>query len=224
MNLKGKFLMKYKAVLFDLDGTLVDSLKDIANSMNAVLARFGYPTHHIQSYKYFVGDGTKSLVLRSLPEMHKSEEIVSLCFNAVKEEYGKHWADNLRLYDGITELLDELQIRKLKLTILSNKYDDLTKIVVTKFLSNWNFEEIFGIRPDIPKKPNPMAAKLIAKKIDILPGEFIYLGDTDTDMKTASAAGMYAVGALWGFREAEELISSGAQVLIEHPLDLLKLL
>ena len=216
--------MKYKAVLFDLDGTLVDSLKDIANSMNAVLARFGYPTHHIQSYKYFVGDGTKSLVLRSLPEMHKSEEIVSLCLNAMKEEYRKHWADNLRTYDGITQLLDELQIRNLKLTILSNKSNDLTRMVVTKFLSNWNFEEVFGIRPDIPKKPNPMAAKLIAKKIDILPGEFIYLGDTDTDMKTANAAGMYAVGVLWGFREAEELISSGAQTLIKYPLDLLKLL
>jgi len=216
--------MKYKAVLFDLDGTLIDSLEDIANSMNTVLTRFGYPTHHIQSYKYFVGDGMKNLVLRSLPETHKSEEIVSLCFNAVKEEYGKHWADNLRTYDGITQLLDELQIRNLKLTILSNKSNDLTRMVVTKFLSNWNFEEVFGIRPDIPKKPNPMVAKLIAKKIDILPGEFIYLGDTDTDMETANAAGMYAVGALWGFRTAEELISSGAQTLIKYPLDLLKLL
>lgn len=216
--------MKYKAVLFDLDGTLIDSLEDIANSMNTVLTRFGYPTHHIQSYKYFVGDGMENLVLRSLPETHKSEEIVSLCFNAVKEEYGKHWADNLHAYDGITQLLDELQMRNLKLTILSNKPNDLTKIVVTKFLSNWNFEEVFGAHPNMPKKPNPMAAKLIAKKIDILPGEFIYLGDTDTDMETANAAGMYAVGALWGFRTAEELISSGAQTLIKYPLDLLKLL
>jgi phosphoglycolate phosphatase len=214
--------MKYRAVLFDLDGTLLDTLRDLADSMNRVLAGMGYPIHDTKKYQYFVGDGMEMLAHSALPP-GTSNETTAQCVSFMKEEYGKHWADKTHPYKGIPELLESLVGRDVKMTILSNKPDDLTRVVVNKLLPQWRFKAVVGARAGIPKKPDPTMALEIANNLNILPSEFLYLGDTDTDMKTANAAGMYSVGALWGFRTADELTKAGAKTLIKNPMELMKL-
>lgn len=216
--------MTYEAVLFDLDGTLLDTLRDLADSMNSALKSMGFPSHDVEKYKYFVGDGMYNLVLRTLPPNIREETIIKKCLVKMEDEYSKRWADTTRPYKGIPELLDRLDGLGLKKAVLSNKPHDFTKLIVDKLLSKWSFDTVLGQREGVPKKPDPAAALEIVDKLDIPPEKFLYLGDTNTDMKTANAAGMYAVGVLWGFREADELIENGARVLIKSPMDLLDIL
>jgi len=216
--------MKHKAVIFDLDGTLLDTIQDLADSVNIVLRSFGFPEHDVESYKVFVGDGIEELARRALPENHRDEATLARSISAIREQYSKRWANNTCPYKGITELLDALTARNIKIAILSNKPDDSTKATVSRFLPNWHFDPIVGASPSVPKKPNPKAALGIARGLGMSPDELIYVGDTATDMATAIAAGMYPVGALWGFRTAEELTQSGAKKLIKEPGDLLELL
>ncbi len=214
--------MKFRAVLFDLDGTLLDTIDDLADSMNTVLKKFGFPRHEVEKYKYFVGDGMDILVRRALPESCRDEELVSSCIQAMKEEYSLHWADKTRPYSGIPELLDAFSSGGIQLSILSNKPHVPTVAVVSIMLAKWKFEMIIGVKEGVPKKPDPASAIGIANNLGILPQDFIYIGDTDTDMKTAIAAGMFPVGALWGFRTGEELIKAGARILVKNPADMLR--
>jgi len=216
--------MKFQAVIFDLDGTLLDTLTDIADSMNTVLARFGFPTHPVNAYRYFTGGGTEYLVKLSLPEKHRDNQTVSKCLTAHKKEYQKRWANNTKPYDGIPELLDGLEKLGLPKAVLSNKPDEFTQIMVKTLLPRWSFSTICGEQPEIPRKPDPSAALEIARRLKIPPEKFLYLGDSNTDMQTANSAGMYAVGVLWGFRTAEELLANGAKILIKTPLDVLPLI
>lgn len=216
--------MKFKAVIFDLDGTLLNTIDDLANSMNAVLERSGHPTHGNDAYKYFVGDGMRNLVIRALPEDKRDDASVELCLAEMKKEYGNRWDEKTRPYEGIPELLEALSERGLKLAVLSNKPDNMTQLVISKLLSQWHFDIVAGEKSGVPKKPDPAGAVAIAEKFGIKPGEILYLGDTDVDMKTASSAGMYAVGVLWGFRKSGELIEGGARILISRPEVLLDLL
>ena len=216
--------MGFKAVLFDLDGTLLDTIEDLADSMNIVLTRMGFPTHEAAAYKYHVGDGVRELAVRVLPENHKDGDTIKKCIAAMRQEYGSRWDKKTHPYPGIPELLDALTARGIKMAVLSNKPDPNTKVVVAKLLPKWRFDYVAGERAGIPRKPDPGAALSIAEQLDIAPKEFLYLGDTNTDMKTACAAGMYPVGALWGFRTADELLASGAKALIKHPTELLALL
>lgn len=216
--------MKYRAVLFDLDGTLLDTLDDLADSMNNILERSGYPKHDRNSYKYFVGDGMFNLVKRALPDEMRSDADVEYYFAAMREEYGRRWDEKTKPYEGIPELLDSLKEKGLKMAILSNKSHYFTKLVVEKLLAKWTFDLIFGERPGVPKKPNPAGAAEISSLLGIPAKEFLYLGDTNVDMKTATAADMYPLGALWGFRKADELVEGGARLLIPKPEALLDLL
>lgn len=217
--------MKFKAVLFDVDGTLVDSLGDLADSMNITLHRFGFPVHEPEEYKYFVGDGMENLVRRALPDGERHEEaVVRKCLLSMRSEYAKRWKTKTRPYDGIPALLDSLTHLGIRMAILSNKPDDFTRQVVSELLPRWQFEQVVGERPSIPRKPDPTSALWIAGICKIPPADFLYVGDTGTDMRTANAAGMYAVGVLWGFREADELLMSGARVLIKSPSELITLL
>jgi len=217
-------MSQFKAVIFDLDGTLLDTIEDLADSMNAVLAEAGYPLHGIQSYKYFVGKGMKNLVYNALPPEHRNEETIKVFTQKMKEEYAKRWNVKTRPYDGIPELLDILEVKRIDKAVLSNKPDNFTKIIIKELLPKWKFAVVFGERDSIPRKPDPTGALEIAHILNLKPHEILYLGDTGTDMKTAVSAGMYAVGALWGFREKDELIANRAKVVIEHPLELLNLL
>lgn len=216
--------MTYRAVLFDLDGTLLDSLQDLASSCNRALQRHGYPTHPVDPYRYFVGDGVEMLVRRAMPASAVSDERVAELLRDFRADYLERWTENTRPYPGVPELLDALAERGLRLCVLSNKSDDLTRLFVARLLPRERFEVVLGATAELPKKPAPEAPLHIAARMSVPPSEFLYLGDTATDMRTAVAAGMYPVGVLWGFRTAEELRDAGARVLIDRPADLLALL
>jgi len=213
--------IKFQAVLFDLDGTLLDTLADMANATNAALTRLGFPTHPRDAYRYFLGDGMDCLVRRAVPDEKHDGETLKKCHDAILAEYESCWAENTRPYPGIPELLAELDQRGIIKVVLSNKPDAFTKQTVEKLLGEFHFEIVRGATPEMPTKPDPAGAIRIAEVLDIPPDRFIYLGDTDTDMQTARAAGMFGAGALWGFRTSEELSANGAQVLPKAPLDLL---
>ena len=215
----------FRAIILDLDGTLLDTLEDLADSMNGTLSHFGFPVHALEKYKYFVGNGIEKLVKRSLPGSAKNDpQAISQCLEMMRQTYERNWNVKSRPYPGIPELLDSLSVRGLNMAVLSNKPHDFTLKIIEKLLPAWRFDPIMGERPPIPRKPDPSSALEIANRLGVEPAGFLFLGDTATDMKTANAAGMFAVGALWGFRNAEELIASGAGKLIAKPAELLELL
>jgi phosphoglycolate phosphatase len=217
--------MAHSAVLFDLDGTLLDTLADLGDSMNTVLSSLGYPVHRMDAYRYFVGDGIENLVLRSLPEAARADEaLVRESVRKMRAEYSARWKDKTRLYDGIAELLDTLLAWGVKTAILSNKPHPAVLEVVAHFLGKWRFDAVLGARPGVPIKPDPGSAAEVCRLLDAPPEAFLYLGDTNTDMITAGLAGMFSVGVLWGFRTEEELRASGAKALIHRPLEALGLL
>ncbi len=214
--------MSFKAVIFDLDGTLLDSLSDLAHAMNSVLEQMGFSPHPIQDYRYYVGEGITTLAERVLPQAKRNTETIASCVEHMKEHYRKSWAVQTRPYPGVAELLTGLQDLGILMNILSNKVDEFTQVMVRTLLADWRFTAVKGIRPGIPRKPDPRGALSISRECDMLPGEMIFLGDTHTDMETALAAGMFAVGALWGFRTRAELERSGAQALVHTPTELLQ--
>lgn len=216
--------MKYKAIIFDLDGTLLNTLDDLGNAVNRVLLDMGFPAHALDEYRSFIGDGVAKLINRALPEKNRDEDTVRACLQGYREDYHKNWNVHTRPYEGIPELLDALKEQGLKVAVLSNKPHDAANLCVTEFLSKWRFDVVLGHRDGTPHKPDPAGALEISKRLNISPAEFLYLGDSGVDMETAIAARMFPVGALWGFREAEELEKSGAQALISHPLEVLNLL
>lgn len=211
--------MRFGGVIFDMDGTLLDTIDDLANSMNRVLERHGYPMHPVDAYRYFVGEGMEMLVRKALPIGRDDRKTIAECLAAMHKEYGRGWADRSKLYPGIRELLDFLEGQKIPKAILSNKPDGFTKTMTKAFLSEWTFCEVRGESPSTPRKPNPAAALEIASGMGHKPENIVYIGDSSIDMQTASRAGMYSVGALWGFRTADELKSNGARVLVERPED-----
>ncbi len=213
--------MKYRAVIFDLDGTLLDTLDDLADAANRVLADAGLPVHPRNAYRYFVGNGLPMLIRRILPQDRRGDEEVGRLSLAFREDYGQNWHVKTKLYAGVAAMLTGLRERGVVLAVLSNKPDDFTRICVRRFLGGWRFEVVLGQRSGVPKKPDPAGALEIAGLLDLPPAEILYLGDSDTDMKTARAAGMFPVGAAWGFRTAEELRASGAAELAGRPEELL---
>jgi phosphoglycolate phosphatase len=217
--------MAHQAVLFDLDGTLLDTLEDLADTMNRVLRTNGLPMHPTASYRYFVGDGVQTLVLRAIPqEMRGDEETVRKLESEMREEYRLSWDRKTRPYEGAAGLLARLTEMGIKRAVLSNKPHGLVAEMLDRYFPGVFFEAAFGNRPGIPKKPDPAAALEISRICGVPPASFLYLGDTDTDMRTARAAGMSPVGALWGFREEDELRRAGAERLIAAPPELIALL
>jgi len=216
--------MHFSAIIFDLDGTLLDTLRDIANAANTVLAGHGIPTRDIDEYRYFVGDGMRMLIHRALPEGKRSGETMDDLVEEFRRVYVRNWNVTTRPYPGVSDMLDAVSSRPLGLAVLSNKPDNFTKMCVTEFLSAWTFDVVLGSRPEAPRKPDPTTALAIARTLGVVPKQILYLGDSAVDMKTATAAGMFPVGALWGFRSRTELEESGAQALIERPADLVPLL
>ncbi len=216
--------MKFKAVLFDLDGTLLDTLADLADSANFALEQMGFPTHPVDAYKIFVGDGVINLAARSIPDDSSNPTNIDKMVTIMRDEYSRRWNNKTKPYDGIADMLDSLSNDGLKLSVLSNKPHDFTLLCVEEFLGKWHFDVVQGVTDSVEPKPDPTGAIKVSQELDVPTEEFLYLGDTNTDMQTATAAGMYAVGVLWGFRSAEELEANGAKVLIEHPRELFELL
>lgn len=216
--------LNFEGVLFDLDGTLLDTLKDLADSMNKALEQLGFESHPAEAYRKFVGDGVRCEAERALPEGHREEGTIDKCVAIARQEYHKCWADNTAAYNGVAEMLDGIEKVGLPMAVLSNKPDDFVQLMVDKLLGEWDFTAVAGVKADSCRKPDPEQALKITEKIGVPPERILYLGDTDTDMQTAAAAGMYAVGALWGFRDSEELLANGAKKLVASPVEVLRLL
>lgn len=217
--------MTHRAALFDLDGTLLDTLEDLADSMNTALVSLGYPTHPLEAHKYFVGDGVTVYAERALPASVRGDpSIVAACVAKMRAEYGTRWNRKTHPYDGIPEMLDGLVARGISMAIFSNKPHPAVVDVVGHYFKRWTFAAALGAQPPAPKKPDPTVALAIARDMGVQPSECIYIGDTNTDMETALGAGMFAIGALWGFRTREELVQSGAQALVAHPREIIALL
>ena len=215
---------RFTACLFDLDGTLLDTLRDLGESMNAVLAARGYPTHPIDAYRYFVGEGASMLVERAFPADHRAPDTIRAGLAEYRAIYERSWNVHTRPYDGIPALLDALVARRLVLGILSNKPHRMTIRCVEGYLAAWPFACVLGQRDDVARKPNPAGAFEAAQLMHVPPAHVLYLGDTATDMETARAAGMFAVGATWGFRPETELRAAGAHAIVHHPADVIPLL
>lgn len=215
---------EYRALLFDLDGTLLDTLDDLGDSINRAMVRLGFPTHGRESFRYFVGEGARMLVERALPADRRDPTTAETALRLYREEYRAGWNIKTRIYDGIPELLDSLAARRLPLGILSNKPHDMTQQCVQGYLARWSFAVVFGQRDTVARKPDPAGALEAARLMQVDPARVLYLGDTATDMQTARAAGMFAVGATWGFRPESELREHGAHAIVHHPDEVLELL
>jgi phosphoglycolate phosphatase len=216
--------MKYRAVIFDLDGTLLNTLEDLADSVNASLEKLGFPRHPLGDFNKFVGDGRDVLAARALPAGNRDEKTINRMVELIDAEYTERWANKTVPYKGVDLLLDGLTSKKIKIAILSNKGHIFTELIVAKMLSRWTFSRVLGISPEVKKKPDPEAALRIAREFGVKTTEVLYLGDSDVDMKTAIAANLFPVGAGWGFRSRQELMANGAKVVIDRPEELLDLL
>lgn len=212
-------MTNFRAAIFDLDGTLADTLADIAAAMNHALAALAMPTHDLEAYRRFVGEGVEQLATRALPTGR--QEFRPELIERYIARYGDVLLDKSRPYDGIPELLDELDKRGVPLAVLSNKPDPSTQRVVAGLFPPGRFASVVGRRADMPRKPDPRGALAIAGAVGIAPAEFAFVGDTAIDMNTAVAAGMFPVGAAWGFRP-EELKPNGARLVAARPADVLK--
>ena len=215
--------MPRRAVLFDLDGTLLDTLEDLADATNRALARIGCPERPLENYRYYVGNGAVNLIRRALPEHRRDDETVGQCLAAFQEEYARNWDAKTHPYPGVPELLSALTERGVRIAVFSNKPDPFTKLCVDKLLPGHPFEVVLGASETVPHKPDTTGVELIVERLGIAREEILYVGDTGTDMQTAGAAGMFAVGVLWGFRPADELAEHGAKILIAEPGLLLEL-
>lgn len=213
------------AIIFDLDGTLADTLFDIALAMNAALEDCNYPTHHVADYKKFVGRGLANLVSQTMPfEQAQDADNHRFCFEKLMQHYSQNCLVNTKTYAGIDEMLaklDELEIPK---SILSNKADHLTQIICGELFKKNDFHAILGSTEKFPRKPNPEAALFLASQMNVEPKNVLYVGDSDIDMKTANAANFIPLGVTWGFRSREELQKSGAKFIVDHPLEILEIL
>lgn len=216
--------MNIKGIVFDLDGTLADSVIDIAESMNLVLKEQNIPVHEIAAYKQFAGNGLKKLVKRALPEDLREGECYTKNLNRMLEIYGENCINKTKLFPGVADLLDQLKDKNIKIAVFSNKDDNLTQKVVKVLLSNWDVAFVSGISSTVDRKPNPQGALLAADKMGLSPNEMMFVGDSGVDMETAKNAGMTGVGVLWGFRSAEELKANGAKAIINEATDLINYL
>lgn len=211
-----------KAVIFDLDGTLSDSIASIKYCGDRALAPFGYGPFLESDYKYFVGDGAANLIKRALTAAGDSKlEHFEKAFSLYKKFFAADCMYRVKPYDGIPELLTELKKREMKIAVLSNKPHDQTIDVIETLFGKGYFDIIQGQKDGLPIKPDPAGVFAILEQLNLSAGDILYLGDTATDMKTGKSAGAFTVGALWGFRERTELEEAYADALISHPLELL---
>jgi phosphoglycolate phosphatase len=212
--------MAFKAVIFDMDGTLIDSLDDICYSMNHVLHQNNLPIHSKEIYKSFIGNGIENLVRKAIPEHERSEERILYYLKQMKDYYSQHWMDRSSLFPGIAEMLTRMKKKGIKLALLSNKPDKAARIIGEKLLGSWNFDIIMGNRDEFPLKPDPSASLYIAGELGLQSNDIVFVGDSYVDMKTALHAGMYPLAVSWGYSAADLLKNAGAAKIIDSPDEL----
>ncbi len=189
-----------RLIVFDLDGTLLNSLEDLADSANWVLEQHGFPTHPVDAYRYFVGDGVRKLIERILPQEERTEARIEQCRQEFVAYYKVHMEDKTSVYEGITELLVELKNRGLKIAVATNKVHIAVKPLMEKYFPEIRFDSMIGQREGVPVKPAPQIMFDILRETGCEPSEALHVGDTATDMQLAHNAGVTPVGVLWGYR------------------------
>ncbi|MDX1828195.1 MAG: HAD family hydrolase [Lutibacter sp.] len=214
----------FKGVIFDLDGTLINSVEDIADAMNVMLKQNDLPTHNLKTYEQFLGSGIRDLLKKAVAKKSNEKEFMDTCWNEMIAIYTSNCTNKTKPYNGIINLLDTLVSQKIEMAILTNKADHLAKKIVAELFPTYNFEAVIGLTNEEAKKPNPVTAIQISKKFNLNPNEIVFVGDSGIDMQTATNAGMFAVGVAWGYRDKNELIANGAKFILNHPSDLFKIL
>lgn len=214
---------RFDTVIFDLDGTLINTLDDLADSANYMLQHYGYPQFPVDDYKYKVGNGIRKLVERSLPEEHRTDSEIDEAFNIFMTYYSEHSLDKTKPYDGIEQLLHDLRQKGIKIGVVTNKAHSAAVKILDELLPDC-FDCIYGQHEGVPTKPDPTSTLTVMSKLGTTPEHCIFAGDSSVDVQTACNSGAYAVGVLWGFRTKEELLENGAKTIIATPDELLALL
>lgn len=214
--------MPVRAVIFDLDGTLLNTLEDLADAGNATLKAFGYPTHPVDSYRQFVGDGVANLVKRAMPA--DAMRAYPAVLARMREEYAKHLDRKTRPYPGIPEMLKSLAGRGIALCVFSNKPEQFCQANMTQFFGGLRWAAIVGESEAVPRKPDPTGALGIAKRLGFAPEEFLFVGDSPMDVTCGLDAGMTPVGVTWGFRARATMEEAGGKLFIDKPEELMGLL
>ena len=212
-----------RLIVFDLDGTLINSLEDLADSANHVLTQHGFPPHPVDAYRYFVGDGVRKLIERILPEEERTDARIEQCRAEFVAYYKIHMEDKTSVYPGIIELMKALKERGLKIAVATNKVHVAVAPLMAKYFPGIHFDSMIGQREGIPVKPHPQIMYDILKETGCQQSEALHVGDTATDMQLAHSAGVTPVGVLWGYRPLEELQEAGAKFIISRPEELLGL-
>ena len=212
--------MAYRAAVFDLDGTLLNTLADLADSGNELLASYGMAPHPEPAFRYFVGNGSRKLMERILPG--KSPEQIDEALARYKAIYEKRLTAKTTPYAGISETLSALKARGVRMAVCTNKHISAAEALIRKYFPADTFDTFEGDRPGVPRKPDPAHVRIVLEKMGVRPEETLYLGDSGVDMQTAVNAGTLPVGVLWGFREKDELMENGAQILLSKPSELLE--
>lgn len=213
----------FKVAIFDLDGTLLNTLDDLANACNYALNKFNFPIHEVDKYKTFIGNGIYKLVERALPECKKDSGTATMVLEAFNKYYNEHMMDMTKPYDGVLDLLDKLVSEEIKLAVVSNKKHDFTIDIVKKYFGE-RFDIVFGHRDNYKEKPDPASVLEVIKDFNVSKEECIYIGDSNVDIITARNAGVKSIGVSWGFREKEELAREGADYLADNTVELKKII
>ena len=213
--------MKYQAAIFDMDGTLIDSLADLTDSVNETMDHYGFPNHTLEEYRYFVGNGARKLIRRSVPENKADDEtFISEALKYYNDCYYKHLTNKTKPYDGIIEMLQKFKAFNIPLGVCTNKQQFAADEIVSAMFPANIFDAVIGDSKGLPRKPDPTKVLKIADQFKIKPDKIVYFGDSSVDMETAHNAGFLSVGVTWGFRPKSELIEYGAEILINHPSEI----
>ena len=210
------------AVIFDLDGTLLNTLGDLRAATNHALEVRGLPPHSMEEIRQFIGNGIRLLICRAMPEGTPEAEI-DAALDDFKAYYAAHIHDRTVPYDGIPQLLTALRKRGIKVAVLSNKIDSASQQLIEYFFPE-KTDVVFGEHVGVPRKPDPTSCRMVMQRLGVQPEQVLYVGDSGTDMQTAKNAGLYAVGVTWGFRSKEVLLKCGADVLVHRPEQILQIL
>jgi phosphoglycolate phosphatase len=213
-----------KALLFDLDGTLINSLADLASAINRMLALRGYPQRELALFPKFIGEGMRTLVERALPETARDPAAIDDCLTEYQRQYDLCWHEQTVVYDGMQEVIAAARAHGLRIGCISNKSHRFTQMCCRHFFPDVAWDVVFGQREGVPRKPDPAAAQEAAALLGVTTADMAYVGDSGIDMEFASRAGMLPVGVTWGFRAEDELLAAGARKIYSHPRQLMGLL
>ena len=214
---------RFKAVIFDLDGTLIDSKEDLGLATNRVLCGRGYAAWPVEQYGIFMGHGLRALTEQALPEASRTDEEIDRCHALILEDYGRNCMVKTRLYAGIDKVLDHLAEKGVRMGVLTNKPHAIACRIVEGLLGAWHFDFVQGGQEGLPLKPEPDGVHRFCRQVQVEPGETLFVGDSDVDVMTASNAGLCCLGVSWGFRGRRELEEAGAWRVIDKAEEMIGL-